>query len=439
MPTNFSGPVLPSPTTPEAEGEWSTTWSHSEPVLLSSTTPEAAEDSEAAGARTSANPELAELQEEDYYIKYRKFARHLEILDLQESYIKDEQANLKRELIRVTLVMENNNHLVGIEKKALYEELQEEDYIKYKKLAHHLEMVDLQESYIKNEQANLKCEPIQAQEVKCIQSVPLVISQFLRPIDHLTGIVGINNWLELYPNSNATCLLQSHMEGTNRLYIGLLIPGVHPNHCLEHWPTRDVKNVFTYLAAWCMIQGIVIERPGFRTTYSSNFVIQVAVEGLQAAEDTLEFFHCGWPSWLSEAMVVSARTDEVRWEVLSAHLDLATPYDRFCPHPPPPLKLACTPDITVGWYLPLSTWSTAVASSANFPTVPNVATDSGPLTGNKRKPANSGASMPPAKWFKGADLDPMETDPEIVGDEMEGMEHTPGNDVMMMDDQLEHG
>ncbi|KAF9516454.1 hypothetical protein BS47DRAFT_1390706 [Hydnum rufescens UP504] len=115
--------------------------------------------------------------------------------------------------------MENNNHLVGIEKKALYEELQEEDYIKYKKLARHLEMVDLQESYIKDEQANLK--------------------------------------------------------------------------------------------------------------------------------------------------------------------------------------------------------------------FPNVATNSGPLTGNKRKHANSGASMPPTKWFKGADLDPMETDPEIVGDEMEGMEHTPGNDVMM--------
>ncbi|KAF9504134.1 hypothetical protein BS47DRAFT_1364740 [Hydnum rufescens UP504] len=127
MPTNFSGPMLPSPTTPKVEGEWSTTWSHSKPVLLSPTMPEAVEDSEAAGEWTLANPELAELQEEDYYIKYRKFTCHLEILDLQESYIKDEQANLK-------------------------------------------------------------CEPIWVQEVKHIQSVPLVISQFLRPIDHLTGI-----------------------------------------------------------------------------------------------------------------------------------------------------------------------------------------------------------------------------------------------------------
>ncbi|KAF9516805.1 hypothetical protein BS47DRAFT_1390395 [Hydnum rufescens UP504] len=123
--------------------------------------------------------------------------------------------------------------------------------------------------------------------------------------------------------------------------------------------------------------------------------------------------------------------DEAWWEVLPAHLALATPYDRFHPHPPPPLKLAHTPDITVGWYLLLSTSSTAVASSANFSTVPNVATDSGPLTGDKHKHVDSGASMPPAKWFKGANLDPMETNPEIVGNEMEGVEHTPGNNVMM--------
>ena len=41
-----------------------------------------------------------ELQEEDYYVKFKKLTRHIEMLDLQESYIKDEQANLKRELIR---------------------------------------------------------------------------------------------------------------------------------------------------------------------------------------------------------------------------------------------------------------------------------------------------------------------------------------------------
>lgn len=78
------------------------------------------------------------------------------------------------------------------EKASLYSELQEEDlYIRYKKLARHLEMLDIQESYIKDEQANLKRELIRAQEeVKRIKSVPLVIGQFLEPIDQHTGIVG---------------------------------------------------------------------------------------------------------------------------------------------------------------------------------------------------------------------------------------------------------
>ena len=79
------------------------------------------------------------------------------------------------------------------DKAALLQELESEEdlYIKYKKLARHLEMLDIQESYIKDEQANLKRELIRAQEeVKRIQSVPLVIGQFLEPIDQHTGIVG---------------------------------------------------------------------------------------------------------------------------------------------------------------------------------------------------------------------------------------------------------
>jgi 26S proteasome regulatory subunit T3 len=81
---------------------------------------------------------------------------------------------------------------VVLEKSALFQELQEEDlYVKYKKLARHLEMLEIQESYIKDEQANLKRELIRAQEeVKRIQSVPLVIGQFLEAIDQHTGIVG---------------------------------------------------------------------------------------------------------------------------------------------------------------------------------------------------------------------------------------------------------
>lgn len=92
-----------------------------------------------------------------------------------------------------TCVQEPTFEAVVEEKTALLQELEAEEdlYIKYKKLARHLEMLDIQESYIKDEQANLKRELIRAQEeVTRIQSVPLVIGQFLEPIDQHTGIVG---------------------------------------------------------------------------------------------------------------------------------------------------------------------------------------------------------------------------------------------------------
>ncbi|CAG8439604.1 7901_t:CDS:2 [Acaulospora colombiana] len=78
------------------------------------------------------------------------------------------------------------------ETNELLQDLNEADlYIKYKKHMRHLEFLELQEEYIKDEQKNLKRELIRAQEeVKRIQSVPLVIGQFLEPIDQHTGIVG---------------------------------------------------------------------------------------------------------------------------------------------------------------------------------------------------------------------------------------------------------
>ncbi|CAG8469256.1 9474_t:CDS:2 [Dentiscutata erythropus] len=78
------------------------------------------------------------------------------------------------------------------EKSELLQDLSEGDlYTKLKKLQRHLEFLELQEEYIKDEQKNLKRELIRAQEeVKRIQSVPLVIGQFLEPIDQHTGIVG---------------------------------------------------------------------------------------------------------------------------------------------------------------------------------------------------------------------------------------------------------
>merc|ERR1712240_162063 len=61
---------------------------------------------------------------------------------------------------------------------------------KYKKLQQQLEFLVVQEDYIKDEQRNLKKEYLHAQEeVKRIQSVPLVIGQFLEAVDQNTGIV----------------------------------------------------------------------------------------------------------------------------------------------------------------------------------------------------------------------------------------------------------
>lgn len=61
----------------------------------------------------------------------------------------------------------------------------------FQKLQRMLEFLEVQEEYIKDEQRNLKKEYLHAQEeVKRIQSVPLVIGQFLEAVDQNTGIVG---------------------------------------------------------------------------------------------------------------------------------------------------------------------------------------------------------------------------------------------------------
>lgn len=61
----------------------------------------------------------------------------------------------------------------------------------FQKLQRQLEFLEVQEEYIKDEQKNLKKEYLHAQEeVKRIQSVPLVIGQFLEAVDQNNGIVG---------------------------------------------------------------------------------------------------------------------------------------------------------------------------------------------------------------------------------------------------------
>jgi len=69
--------------------------------------------------------------------------------------------------------------------------IEEDFYTKLKTLQRQLDFITIQEDYVKDELKNLKRELLRAQEeVKRIQSVPLVIGQFLEMIDPVTGIVG---------------------------------------------------------------------------------------------------------------------------------------------------------------------------------------------------------------------------------------------------------
>lgn len=71
-------------------------------------------------------------------------------------------------------------------------EATEEDlYTQMKVLEKRLQFLETQEEFLKEEQKNLKRELLRAQEeVKRIQSVPLVIGQFLEMIDENHGIIG---------------------------------------------------------------------------------------------------------------------------------------------------------------------------------------------------------------------------------------------------------
>ena len=73
-------------------------------------------------------------------------------------------------------------------------------YQEYKRLQKQLEFLQVQEDYIKDEQKNLKREYLHAQEeVKRIQSVPLVIGQFNEAIDENTSIVSSTTGKLLQP------------------------------------------------------------------------------------------------------------------------------------------------------------------------------------------------------------------------------------------------
>lgn len=64
-------------------------------------------------------------------------------------------------------------------------------YSRLKSLQRQFEFIEIQEEYVKDELKNLRREHLRAQEeVKRIQSVPLVIGQFMEMIDQNNAIVG---------------------------------------------------------------------------------------------------------------------------------------------------------------------------------------------------------------------------------------------------------
>ncbi|KAM0040705.1 putative proteasome ATPase [Helianthus debilis subsp. tardiflorus] len=64
-------------------------------------------------------------------------------------------------------------------------------YTHLKTIDRQLEFIEIQTEYVKDEQKNLKRELLRSQEeVKRIQSVPLIIGQFMEMIDQNNGIVG---------------------------------------------------------------------------------------------------------------------------------------------------------------------------------------------------------------------------------------------------------
>lgn len=77
----------------------------------------------------------------------------------------------------------STSKLFGLNERDLYK--------RYKRLEREIEFYNIQEEYIKYEQKNLKRELSRAkEEVKRIQSVPLIIGQFLEMVDQHTGIIG---------------------------------------------------------------------------------------------------------------------------------------------------------------------------------------------------------------------------------------------------------
>eukprot|EP00285_Hemiselmis_virescens_P018875 CAMPEP_0173379546 /NCGR_PEP_ID=MMETSP1356-20130122/2447_1 /TAXON_ID=77927 ORGANISM="Hemiselmis virescens, Strain PCC157" /NCGR_SAMPLE_ID=MMETSP1356 /ASSEMBLY_ACC=CAM_ASM_000847 /LENGTH=402 /DNA_ID=CAMNT_0014332901 /DNA_START=31 /DNA_END=1239 /DNA_ORIENTATION=+ len=127
----------------------------------------------------------------------------------------------------------------GASKTQVHEDSTEADlYVRFKTLQRQLEFVEIQEEYIKDETKNLKRELLRAQEeVKRIQSVPLVIGQFLEMIDLHHGIVssttGSNYYVRILSTLNRELLKPSSSVALHR----------HSNSVVETLPPEADSSI----------------------------------------------------------------------------------------------------------------------------------------------------------------------------------------------------
>ena len=71
---------------------------------------------------------------------------------------------------------------------------EDEKYIKFKKLQKELELLEIQENYIKEETNNLKVQYARAKEaIKTVLGTPLMIGQFTEMIDENYALVTSNS------------------------------------------------------------------------------------------------------------------------------------------------------------------------------------------------------------------------------------------------------
>merc|ERR1719487_781515 len=94
-------------------------------------------------------------------------------------------------------------------------------YIRLKELQRQMEFLDISEEYVKDEMKNLRREMIRAQEeIKRVQSVPLVIGQFGEMVDQNRGIVssttGSNYFVRILSTLNRELLKPSSSVALHR-------------------------------------------------------------------------------------------------------------------------------------------------------------------------------------------------------------------------------